>query len=486
LFISFCFLFPFLEGFFLHAELFKEKIIRQMSLTSSAQLPVSGTTENITLPTANKVASSTIDRSQTHEPPTLRLPWNTAQGDLQQRPTPLSFAHLAQTSVLPQGTAIIPPSLNRLAAMAQQVRPSPQLSRNQPRKWFLHVEGLKRNWEPKNKKRRSSSEKSDGDPEVKDESVDDEAVDDSPDNSATAENNTTTTSSSSSSSKDKPPKMTTAIQYIAGKSKRHVTFSKRKAGLMKKAQELAVLTGSQALVVIASETNHIYTFSTPGLKPLLTDDKCRSFLLSCLSQKNDPLMDNVENGSVVLPTPTVTELYEDPNSAGGVGAIPVDSAVPEGQNPEQFDFQSLIPQMDSSRPHILSPNSDSAFMLPSPTSTILPFPVGPMTPQQLNQQISFTQPYISCNGAVNSSQFPIIGMPFIPADWSSLNPETSTSASTSTGVNSPVNPATALAAAAAAARAAVAASASVNVSLSPLAAPVAAQSVASASKQDSR
>ena len=456
-----------------------------MSVTS--QLPVSGNAENSTLPNGNKVAS-TIDRSQTHEPPSLRLPWNTAQGDLQQRSTPLSFAQFVPTSVLPQGTTIIPPSLNRLAAMAQQVRPSPQLSRNQPRKWFLHVEGLKRNWEPKNKKRRTSSEKSDGDPEVKEDSADDdEAVDDSTDNTVSAEN----------ASKDKPPKRTTAIQYITGKSKRHVTFSKRKAGLMKKAQELAVLTGSQALVVIASETNHIYTFSTPGLKPILTDDKCRSFLLSCLSQKNDPLMDNVENGSVVLPTPTVTELYEDPNSAGGVGSIPVDSAVPEGQNPEQFDFQSLIPQMhgalyhpasvdDSSRPHLLSPTSDSALMLPSPTSTILPFPVGPMNPQQLNQQISFTQPYISCNGAVNSSQFPIIGMPFIPADWSSLNPETSTSASTSTGVNSPVNSATALAAAAAAARAAVAASASVNVSLSPLAAPVAAQSVSSASKQDSR
>ena len=60
------------------------------------------------------------------------------------------------------------------------------------------------------------------------------------------------------------------IKFIQDKSRRHITFSKRKAGIMKKAYELSVLTGTQVLLLVVSETGLVYTFTTPKLQPLVT------------------------------------------------------------------------------------------------------------------------------------------------------------------------------------------------------------------------
>merc|ERR1712025_1302947 len=43
------------------------------------------------------------------------------------------------------------------------------------------------------------------------------------------------------------------IEYIEDKIRRHITFSKRKAGISKKAYELSRLTGAQVLLLISSE-----------------------------------------------------------------------------------------------------------------------------------------------------------------------------------------------------------------------------------------
>jgi len=58
-------------------------------------------------------------------------------------------------------------------------------------------------------------------------------------------------------------------EYIANKSKRSVTFSKRKRGLMKKAYELGKLTGSEILLVVVNEANHVFTYTTESLMPVL-------------------------------------------------------------------------------------------------------------------------------------------------------------------------------------------------------------------------
>jgi len=83
------------------------------------------------------------------------------------------------------------------------------------------------------------------------------------------------------------------IKFIQDKSRRHITFSKRKAGIMKKAYELSVLTGTQVLLLVVSETGLVYTFTTPKLQPLVTKPEGKNLIQACL---NAPEPQGNENG----------------------------------------------------------------------------------------------------------------------------------------------------------------------------------------------
>jgi hypothetical protein len=78
------------------------------------------------------------------------------------------------------------------------------------------------------------------------------------------------------------------IEFIEDKSRRHITFSKRKAGIMKKAYELSTLTGTQVLLLVASETGHVYTFATPKLQPLITKPEGKNLIQACLNAPDPP------------------------------------------------------------------------------------------------------------------------------------------------------------------------------------------------------
>ncbi|CAI0645129.1 hypothetical protein COL154_000465 [Colletotrichum chrysophilum] len=56
------------------------------------------------------------------------------------------------------------------------------------------------------------------------------------------------------------------IKFINDKSRRHITFSKRKAGIMKKAK-----------------TGLVYTFTTPKLQPLVTKAEGKNLIQACLN-----------------------------------------------------------------------------------------------------------------------------------------------------------------------------------------------------------
>ncbi|KAH3687496.1 hypothetical protein WICPIJ_001527 [Wickerhamomyces pijperi] len=77
------------------------------------------------------------------------------------------------------------------------------------------------------------------------------------------------------------------IKFIQDKSRRHITFSKRKAGIMKKAYELSVLTGTQVLLLVVSETGLVYTFTTPKLQPLVTKPEGKNLIQACLNAPED-------------------------------------------------------------------------------------------------------------------------------------------------------------------------------------------------------
>ncbi|KAF5445917.1 hypothetical protein F2P56_031592 [Juglans regia] len=65
------------------------------------------------------------------------------------------------------------------------------------------------------------------------------------------------------------------IKRIENANSRQVTFSKRRAGLLKKAQELAVLCDAEVAVIIFSNTGKLFEFSSSGMKGTLSRyNKC--------------------------------------------------------------------------------------------------------------------------------------------------------------------------------------------------------------------
>jgi hypothetical protein len=54
------------------------------------------------------------------------------------------------------------------------------------------------------------------------------------------------------------------IKKIENANSRQVTFSKRRAGLLKKAQELAILCDAEVAVIVFSNTGKLFEFSSSG------------------------------------------------------------------------------------------------------------------------------------------------------------------------------------------------------------------------------
>ncbi|KAJ3314573.1 hypothetical protein HDV04_006112 [Boothiomyces sp. JEL0838] len=83
------------------------------------------------------------------------------------------------------------------------------------------------------------------------------------------------------------------IEYIQMKQRRQITFYKRKSGLIKKSHELHTLTGSEVLLLMVSETGHIYTYATDKLQPMISLPNSQAFIQSCLQQEpsDQPLLD---------------------------------------------------------------------------------------------------------------------------------------------------------------------------------------------------
>ena len=73
------------------------------------------------------------------------------------------------------------------------------------------------------------------------------------------------------------------MEFIQNKLRRYTTFSKRKTGIMKKAHELSTLTGTQVMLLVASETGHVYAFATHKLRQLIGDEPGKSLIQSCLN-----------------------------------------------------------------------------------------------------------------------------------------------------------------------------------------------------------
>ncbi|KAG0143334.1 hypothetical protein CROQUDRAFT_673028 [Cronartium quercuum f. sp. fusiforme G11] len=107
--------------------------------------------------------------------------------------------------------------------------------------------------------------------------------------------------------KKNPGRRKIDIEYIHDKGKRHITFSKRKAGIMKKAYELATLTGTQLLLLVVSDSGVVYTFTTPKLETIVSEQPGKDIILACLADGSSELQIQRESPAEATPTiPTRT------------------------------------------------------------------------------------------------------------------------------------------------------------------------------------
>jgi len=168
------------------------------------------------------------------------------------------------------------------------------------------------------------------------------------------------------------------IEFIDDKSRRHITFSKRKAGIMKKAYELSTLTGTQVLLLVASETGHVYTFATPKLQPLITKPEGKNLIQTCLNAP-DP-----------QPTPTPQQhsqqrisqpgnYQEPPPNFQPLEPIPEPSYEEKHKEMKPSPYPPPIPQMDMNYPNY-PPNIVPNRMYQVPTMGMAPPSGGPGYP----------------------------------------------------------------------------------------------------------
>ncbi|EGG01469.1 uncharacterized protein MELLADRAFT_39098 [Melampsora larici-populina 98AG31] len=85
-------------------------------------------------------------------------------------------------------------------------------------------------------------------------------------------------------SKSTQPRRQIKIEYIQDKSRRNITFGKRKNGIFKKANEISVLTGCEVMLIVApKDSDHkAYTFATPKLQPMVTESAGETYIQNCL------------------------------------------------------------------------------------------------------------------------------------------------------------------------------------------------------------
>ncbi|EPX73336.1 MADS-box transcription factor Map1 [Schizosaccharomyces octosporus yFS286] len=87
------------------------------------------------------------------------------------------------------------------------------------------------------------------------------------------------------------------VQYIQDPFKRQTSFKKRKAGLFKKANELFMLTGSEVMVIVVSETGLVHTFSSPKLEDVVKSPEGQKVISQSLKGINEDAYEENKFGS---------------------------------------------------------------------------------------------------------------------------------------------------------------------------------------------
>ncbi|KAK6300215.1 hypothetical protein J4Q44_G00283130 [Coregonus suidteri] len=118
------------------------------------------------------------------------------------------------------------------------------------------------------------------------------------------------------------------MEFIDNKLRRYTTFSKRKTGIMKKAYELSTLTGTQVLLLVASETGH-----NIDMHPLLS---CLPTPVSLPTTIVTSSVPSTMGGHMMYPG-AHTVMYATPTTSLGDGSLTVLNTFPQTAHTQSHD-----------------------------------------------------------------------------------------------------------------------------------------------------
>lgn len=64
--------------------------------------------------------------------------------------------------------------------------------------------------------------------------------------------------------------------------------------IFSQAYELSTLTGTQVMLLVASETGHVYTFATRKLQPMITSEAGKTLIQTCLNSPDIPIVPSAD------------------------------------------------------------------------------------------------------------------------------------------------------------------------------------------------
>ncbi|KAL6111261.1 uncharacterized protein ACO6RY_20186 [Pungitius sinensis] len=170
------------------------------------------------------------------------------------------------------------------------------------------------------------------------------------------------------------------MEFIDNKLRRYTTFSKRKTGIMKKAYELSTLTGTQVLLLVASETGHVYTFATRKLQPMITSETGKALIQTCLNSpdsppRSDPSSDPSSDQRMSATGFEETDLTYQVSEADGGSDVAKDVIKPafmSSTTPHTSSSSTVSMQVQSSVPSWQPPSCTNGTLLKTSAGVIVP------------------------------------------------------------------------------------------------------------------
>ncbi|XP_035492180.2 serum response factor-like isoform X1 [Scophthalmus maximus] len=165
------------------------------------------------------------------------------------------------------------------------------------------------------------------------------------------------------------------MEFIDNKLRRYTTFSKRKTGIMKKAYELSTLTGTQVLLLVASETGHVYTFATRKLQPMITSETGKALIQTCLNSPDSPPRSDPSSDQRMSATGfEETDLTYQVSEADGCSEVTKDLIRPAFTTPPSpsSTLSTVSMQVQTSAPSWQQPSSTNGTVLKTSAGVVLP------------------------------------------------------------------------------------------------------------------